>query len=472
MATQGESALFQFSRVPGQVICHTCGVELVSHEKLRWKKSALENQNVILHQRLFEAGQANQFNEVRMRFFNAQSEEVAKLKEIVSNYQKAFATQQEALELEKRERALVTQSLNHEFSCHKATERSLEQERAHVRDFIGFLNTLEIPRRADLNDNASIGTIWLEGNDMKAALENLEAKTKSLEQKLYNIRDDLQHKRLLLKELSRNFEIALESTFMTSISESSEEENEQMMLLSELGEQRKRVVGINDLRLLDPGRMSQLVRELRNSSNQRPSSLLFVGRQVKDLALRELFLDNNFKKHFCDGVAILRIDNASIYFDHPIFFAESSSSQVIPLAVEDPRVDETESFPIQWAEDTTVQHLYNVLHARLFCLFIDVVCVFADDFVDFDHAVQLLKSWAAVDSASVHFNKIRSRVVIVRRGDAASFSPIYDLLRIDDLQQGLHNRSLKEFFSSIKVLHLTAEQLSPLARFRRLKELL
>lgn len=194
-----------------------------------------------MHQRLFEAGQANQSNEVRIRFFNAQSEEAAKLKETVSNYQKAFTTQQEALELEKRERALITQSLNHESSCHKATERSLEQERAHIRDFIGFLDTLEIPRRADLNDNASISTIWLEGNTIKGALEKLEAKTKSLEQELYNTRDDLQHKRLLLEELSRNFEVAPESTSITPISESSKEENKQMVLQSKPRKQRKRV---------------------------------------------------------------------------------------------------------------------------------------------------------------------------------------------------------------------------------------
>ena len=168
-----------------------CGVELASHEKLRWKKNALENENAILHQRLFEAGQTNQSNEVRMRLFNTQSEEVAKSKETVSNYQRAFATQQEALESEKRERALVIQSLNHESSCHKATERSLEQERAHIQDFIGFLDTLEVLRRADLNDNASISIIWLEGNGMKGALKQLEAKTKSLEQELYNTRDDL-----------------------------------------------------------------------------------------------------------------------------------------------------------------------------------------------------------------------------------------------------------------------------------------
>ncbi len=76
---------------------------------------------------------------------------------------------------------------------------------------------------------------------MKGALEQLEAKTKSLEQELYNTRDDLQHKRLLLEELSRNFEVAPESTSMSPTSESSGEENEQMVLLSEAREQRKRV---------------------------------------------------------------------------------------------------------------------------------------------------------------------------------------------------------------------------------------
>ena len=176
-----------------------------------------------------------------MRLFNTTRKEVAKLKETVSNYQRAFATKQEALESEKKERALVTQSLNNESSCHKATKRSLEQERAHIRDFIGFLDTLEVPRRTDLNDNASIGTIWLEENGMKGTLKQLEAKTKSLEQELYNTRDDLQHKRLLLKQLSRNFEVGPESTSMSPTTESSGEENEQMVLLSEPHDQRKRV---------------------------------------------------------------------------------------------------------------------------------------------------------------------------------------------------------------------------------------
>jgi len=45
------------------------------------------------------------------------------------------------------------------------------------------------------------------------------------------------------------------------------------------------VVGVNKIRLLDPGQMSQLVGELRNAANQRPSQLLFIEQHTKDLAL-------------------------------------------------------------------------------------------------------------------------------------------------------------------------------------------
>jgi len=80
-----------------------------------------------------------------------------------------------------------------------------------------------------------------------------------------------------------------------------------------------------------------------------------------------------------------------------------------------------------------VQHLYNVLHVRLFYLFVNVVCVFVDNFVNFEHVVQLLKLWVAINNAFVYFDKIRSRVIIVRRENVASLSLIYDLLKIDDL---------------------------------------
>ena len=119
-----------------------------------------------------------------MRSLHAQNEELDKLRETVSNYSKAYAFQQEALEAEKRERALAAQSLTHEFKCHEATEKSfgmlLEQERARVQDLVGLLNTLDFSGRADSNDNLGIGTLWQDKESMKARLEQQDLNTKRL----------------------------------------------------------------------------------------------------------------------------------------------------------------------------------------------------------------------------------------------------------------------------------------------------
>ncbi len=228
------------------------------------------------------------------------------------------------------------------------------------------------------------------------------------------------------------------------------------------------VVGVNETRLVDPGRMSQLVKALRDPINQRPSTIMLIGRNAKNAALEDIFPDNHaFESRSCEGITTLRVDNESAGSAHPIFFAESSPDQAISWVDS----SDTESFPLQWAEETTRQTLCSLLHARLLCLFTDLFFIFADDFANFDQVIRLLESWATAGSASV-FNQVRSRVVIVRCEDEVSVSPTYDILRMENLQQGLHQESLKEFFSSIKVLHLAAEQKTPLAGFRRLKELL
>ncbi|KAL9132047.1 MAG: hypothetical protein Q9217_000175 [Psora testacea] len=205
------------------------------------KKKALESENFILHQRLFEAGQVNQTNEARIRSFNTQSEEVTRLQETVSNYQRAFATQQESLEYKKREHALAAQSLAQEVKYHKATTRSLEQERAYIRDFITFLDTLDVSKRAEPSDNTSIGTLWLERDSMKTSLDQLNANAKSLEETLKDTRDELEHKRLLLEHLSGNLRVEPGSTSVLFDSKSGEEGNETMMPLREASSPRKRV---------------------------------------------------------------------------------------------------------------------------------------------------------------------------------------------------------------------------------------
>ncbi|MCJ1342943.1 hypothetical protein MMC31_001132 [Peltigera leucophlebia] len=229
------------------------------------------------------------------------------------------------------------------------------------------------------------------------------------------------------------------------------------------------VLGSQEPRLLDPGRISLLARELSDPTCQYPSSVHLVGNNVKSQARRALFPDNNFGKGYCDGVATLRADNSSILSENPIFFAESNpDTQNPPLTAKDSSTCMIESFPIQWGHDP--KKLINVLHARLFCLFTDVICIFADDFTEYTQVIQLLESWAATGSAS--FNEIRPRVIIVRGGVQASPSITNEFLKVDNLHEGLSQQCLKLFFSSIKVLHLAHEQISSMARFRRLKELI
>ncbi len=62
------------------------------------------------------------------------------LKRIVRNVQKDFDTLEAFFEVERREHILATQSLEHESESHKATERSLQHERATVQRLIDFLD--------------------------------------------------------------------------------------------------------------------------------------------------------------------------------------------------------------------------------------------------------------------------------------------------------------------------------------------
>ena len=49
------------------------------------------------------------------------------------------------------------------------------------------------------------------------------------------------------------------------------------------------IVDINEIQLLDLSHMSQLMRGLRDSANQQPSTVFFVEQQAKNAVVKELF---------------------------------------------------------------------------------------------------------------------------------------------------------------------------------------
>ena len=197
----------------------------------------LTNENNILQMRLYEAGQVNQTNEIRWREVGGHIEELGRLREAVNFYQKALTKQQIATEHEKRLHALTVQSLTHESQCHQVTAQSLEHERTQVRDFIGFLDSLQLPKTKSTTET-SVGALWLEKNDIKIDLEHQTAKTKYLEQALEQAQEELEHKQLLVKELSCKYERGPEVLTSPTGVDQDEDMKAETMLLESSGDEK------------------------------------------------------------------------------------------------------------------------------------------------------------------------------------------------------------------------------------------
>ena len=222
--------------------------------------------------------------------------------------------------------------------------------------------------------------------------------------------------------------------------------------------------------LRDTGRLSRLSLELTNPAWQKPSIILFIGRKNRDHALRDLFPWNNIKRSRREGLVTLRADTLSLHSEFPIFFAESDPFNA-PLYPQASACHEASPWPLQWS--LSHHHsLYDVAHARLFSLFVDIICIFADDFHEFEDVVSRIRTWAALGRASGQFHMARPKVIIVKQGAGPGPSPTYDLLESEYLQHNLSQPDIVAFFSSITVLHLADEQISSLARHRPLKELI
>jgi hypothetical protein len=187
----------------------------------------------------------------------------------------------------------------------------------------------------------------------------------------------------------------------------------------------------NEAALIDPGRMTRLAGELAAPLTQRPSIISFVGQRTRSLAVREIFPDNRFNKGKREGIATLRLDNTSLFSDYPVFFAETYPSASFSVGTDSTFCYGTESYPLKWTEDL-VEDFYNILYIRLFCLFTDVICIFADDFRNFQDVINLLKTWAAAGSVSSPW-KISSRVVIIKQGVDVEPSPIYNILQMESV---------------------------------------
>ncbi|KAL4887982.1 FabD/lysophospholipase-like protein [Aspergillus ambiguus] len=196
--------------------------------------------------------------------------------------------------------------------------------------------------------------------------------------------------------------------------------------------------------------LSHIKEQLITPHMQFPTSTLFFGKRRKDIALRYLFPDNHISSRF-PSVQI-RIDNRTLFSDFPILFADDH---------------DREEVAIDWPAGDDL-HLRDVLLARLLFMFMDVVCIFADDIGGLDAVLAALETWAAAGRNVTNLDH-RPRILIVVETDNASIT--HELLEESEfLHQFVHTSGTTDVFGAISFLRLPSRELSNMARHQPLKD--
>ena len=234
-----------------------------------------------------------------------------------------------------------------------------------------------------------------------------------------------------------------------------------------------RAVRGDEVRILDHHRFEHLVAQLNHPSHQFPCFQFFVGKKTKRLALQQLFPHNNLQRNKRQGesVANIALDAAAAYSEYPIIFADSEAWSMGTSQSADSVCHRTVCHFTHWSNDL-MPYVDEILHARLFFLFADVICLFADDFKDFSVIAKLLRVWSSFASVTGRSSLTLPSVVIVSTDTSIVIPNSWglELMELPLFQDDA--ASLRAAFSRIRLIRLQGENLSPSARFRRLKEFL
>ncbi|KAH8425535.1 uncharacterized protein LDX57_003286 [Aspergillus melleus] len=136
--------------------------------------------------------------------------------------------------------------------------------------------------------------------------------------------------------------------------------------------------------------LSSIKKHLTSPETQFSSLVLFLGEHRMHAALRHLFIANIITSQRPN--LHLRVDNSTWFGDYPVLFADCDPNTIL-LEDEDDDVPFSEKFIVLWASDLAC-YIHDIILSRVFSLFADVICIFADD-VGGAHAVQtVLATWA------------------------------------------------------------------------------
>ena len=73
--------------------------------------------------------------------------------------------------------------------------------------------------------------------------------------------------------------------------------------------------------------------------------------------------------------------------------------------------------------------MFDIIHNRFFCFFVDVLCIFIDDFESFEHVADRLKTWTVFKKEMNVHDHMSCKIIIVKNGHESSSSSTFDILK-------------------------------------------
>ncbi|KAL4924643.1 patatin-like phospholipase family protein [Aspergillus undulatus] len=213
--------------------------------------------------------------------------------------------------------------------------------------------------------------------------------------------------------------------------------------------------------LQDHGRLKRVLAESGSPESKYPALCAFLGHKAKDAGLRQIYPQNNIKRHHSSATVRLRRDIRSCDLNRPRLIVDGHLTCSSPsLAPE----HTPEGYSITW-DALSKETVMRAAWARLIFLFSDLVCIFVADFPSPMHVADFLLECINLGAASTLPTPVRPRIAIVFDNTARG--------TVDDVE-AFHQRlntaaptAQCEVFSAVNTICLDP-RLSETARYEQL----
>tara|TARA_R110002003_G_scaffold572_2_gene20517 strand:- start:4022 stop:5014 length:993 start_codon:yes stop_codon:yes gene_type:complete len=165
--------------------------------------------------------------------------------------------------------------------------------------------------------------------------------------------------------------------------------------------------------------MPKAIKGLSSPSTQYPSTILLVGKHDKEAARRAMF--SGHARLSPRGFAQLDADSSTLNYRYPRLIASLDVENAYSK-LQSPRKNFGQvRHRVEWSSEQSSEPypLVDTVISKLLLPFIDVVCVFVDDFATPEDAVEALQRWAEQRKSSQYW---KPQVVLVSSSSPASIT--------------------------------------------------